>query len=96
MTRSELVAALAQRFPQLTLQDADIAVKEILDAVSQTLGNGDRVEIRGFGSFNLAYRPPRIARNPKSGEKVSVAGKWIPHFRPGKEMREAVMEAGAQ
>lgn len=91
MTRSELVAALAQRFPQLTVQDADIAVKEILGAVSATLVNGDRIEIRGFGSFGLTYRPPRVARNPKTGEKVSVPGKWSPHFKAGKEMRETVM-----
>ncbi|WP_428827699.1 integration host factor subunit beta [Azonexus sp. IMCC34842] len=90
MTRSDLVAALAQRFPQLTLQDTDIAVKEILSALASTLTNGDRVEIRGFGSFSLAYRPPRIGRNPKSGETVSVPGKWTPHFKPGKEMRERV------
>jgi integration host factor subunit beta len=96
MTRSELVAALAQRFPQLTLQDADIAVKEILAALASTLTHGDRVEIRGFGSFSLAYRAPRVGRNPKSGEKVSVSGKWTPHFKPGKEMREAVMESGAR
>lgn len=96
MTRSELVAVLARRFPQLTIQDADIAVKEILGAVCQTLVDGNRVEIRGFGSFQLAYRPPRTARNPKSGEKVSVQGKWAPHFRPGKEMREILMSAGAQ
>lgn len=96
MTRSELVASLARRFPQLTTQDADIAVKEILGAVAQTLVKGDRVEVRGFGSFDLIYRPPRVGRNPKSGEKVSIPGKWIPHFRPGKEMRETIMEAGAR
>lgn len=90
MTRSELVATLARRFPQLTVQDADVAVKEILGAVSDTLVNGDRVEIRGFGSFSLNYRSPRIGRNPKSGEKVSVPGKWSPHFKAGKELRELV------
>jgi integration host factor subunit beta len=94
MTRAELVARLAHRFPQLTLQDADIAVKEILGAVSRTLVNGDRIEIRGFGSFSLNYRPPRIGRNPKTGEKVSVPGQSVPHFKAGKEMREAVMDAG--
>ena len=96
MTRSDLVATLAQRFPQLTTQDADIAVKEILSALASTLTNGDRVEIRGFGSFSLAYRPPRIGRNPRSGETVSVPGKRTPHFKPGKELREALMVAGSR
>lgn len=90
MTRSELVSTLAQRFPQLSIQDADISVKEIISAVTETLANGDRVEIRGFGSFSLNYRPPRIGRNPKTGEKVSVPGKWSPHFKAGKELRELV------
>lgn len=96
MTRSELVTALAQRFPQLVAQDADIAVKEILAALANAMIGGGRVEIRGFGSFGLTYRAPRMGRNPKNGEKVSVSGKWTPHFKPGKEMREAVMEAGAR
>jgi len=90
MTRSELVAALAKRFPQLTAQDADVSVKEILEAVSTTLAQGNRIEIRGFGSFCLNYRPPRMGRNPKSGETVSVPGKWSPHFKAGKELRELV------
>lgn len=92
MTRSELVAALARRFPQLSAQDADIAVREILDSLSDTLVNGNRVEIRGFASFSLNYRPPRIGRDPKTGEKVNVSGKYAPHFKAGKEMRELVSE----
>lgn len=91
MTRSELVTALAQRFPQLTAQDANIAVKEILAALANAMISGGRVEIRGFGSFSLNYRPPRIGRNPKTGEKISVPGQYVPHFKAGKEMREAVM-----
>lgn len=90
MTRSELVSILAQRFPQLSVQDADISVMEVINAVSETLANGGRVEIRGFGSFSLNYRPPRIGRNPKTGEKVNVPGKWSPHFKAGKELREMV------
>jgi integration host factor subunit beta len=75
MTKSELIARLAERFPQLVAKDADFAVKMILDAMSEALVRGDRIEIRGFGSFALNYRPPRVGRNPKSGEKVSVPAK---------------------
>ena len=90
MTKSELIAQLAERFPQLVAKDADYAVKMILDAMSEALVRGDRIEIRGFGSFALNYRPPRIGRNPKSGDKVSVPAKWVPHFKAGKELRERV------
>lgn len=90
MTRSEWIQALAQRFPQLTLKDAEVSVREILDALSAVLLSGGRVEIRGFGSFGLNYRPPRKARNPKIGTPVEVPGKWTPHFKPGKELRERV------
>lgn len=90
MTKSELIARLADRFPQLIAKDADFAVKMILDAMAEALVNGDRIEIRGFGSFALNYRPPRVGRNPKSGEKVSVPEKWVPHFKAGKELRERV------
>ena len=88
MTRSDLIAALAFRFRHLVEKDAEISVKVILDAISQSLANGDRVEIRGFGSFDLNYRPPRTGRNPKSGEKVEVPAKYVPHFKAGKELRE--------
>lgn len=91
MTRSELVTALAYRFPKLMKADADMAVAEILGAIGQTLARGHRIEIRGFGSFSLNYRPPRTGRNPKTGEKVSVPAKWTPHFKAGKELRELVM-----
>lgn len=90
MTRSELVALLARRLPQLTSIDTDVSVKAILGAVSGALANGDRVEIRGFGSFALNYRPARTARNPKIGENVSVPGRYAPHFRAAKELRERV------
>ena len=93
MTRSELIAALASRFPSLTSKDAEIAIKEILDAIGHALTHGDRVEIRGFGSFGLNYRPPRTGRNPKSGEAVRVPGKYVPHFKAGKEMRERVEQS---
>ena len=90
MTKSELIVRLAERFPQLVAKDADFAVKMILDALTSSLVKGDRIEIRGFGSFALNYRPPRIGRNPKSGDKVQVPEKYVPHFKAGKELRERV------
>jgi integration host factor subunit beta len=90
MTKSELIARLAERFPQLVAKDADFAVKVILDAMTLALSRGDRIEIRGFGSFALNYRPPRVGRNPKSGDTVHVPAKYVPHFKAGKELRERV------
>ena len=90
MTRSELIALLAERFPKLPLRDTDFAVKTILDSMSRSLADAQRIEIRGFGSFSLTRRPPRVGRNPKSGEQVMVPEKWGPHFKPGKELRERV------
>ena len=95
MTKSDLIELLAKRFPQLVPKDADLSVKVILDALSQTLAQCDRAEIRGFGSFSLTYRPPRIARNPKSGAKVQVPAKYVPHFKAGKELRERVNHSEA-
>ena len=90
MTRSDLVELLAERFGQLTHKDADAAVKTILDAMADALVRGHRIEIRGFGSFAINHRPPRIGRNPRSGESVQVPSKRVPHFKPGKALREAV------
>lgn len=90
MTKSELIAALAASYPQLVVNDADIAVKTIIDAMIQSLADGHRIEIRGFGSFALSQRSPRIGRNPKTGEKVMVPGKQVPHFKVGKALRESV------
>lgn len=90
MTRSDLILKLAERYPQLLGKDAELAVKVILDSMASTLSTGDRIEIRGFGSFVLNYRPPRMGRNPKSGEKVQVPAKYVPHFKAGKELRERV------
>lgn len=90
MTKSELIAALAASYPQLVVNDADIAVKTIIDAMIQSLADGHRIEIRGFGSFALSQRAPRIGRNPKTGEKVMVPGKQVPHFKAGKALRESV------
>ncbi|MEQ4619138.1 MAG: integration host factor subunit beta [Corticimicrobacter sp.] len=93
MTRSELIAILADRFPQLAARDSDYAVKTILDSMLSALASGQRVEIRGFGSFSLSRRAPRVGRNPKSGEQVLVPEKWVPHFKAGKELRERVDQA---
>ncbi len=93
MTKSELIEILASRHNQLAPKDAELAVKTMLDAMSSTLSQGDRIEIRGFGSFGLNFRPPRTGRNPKTGEKVLVPKKYVPHFKAGKELRERVDEA---
>ena len=90
MTKSELIDRLAAQFPQLVAKDAELAVKMILDAMAESLAKGERIEIRGFGSFGLNYRPPRTGRNPKSGERVQVPEKHVPHFKAGKELRERV------
>ena len=90
MTRSDLVEELAARFGQLTHKDAEFAVKTILDAVGEALVKGHRSEIRDFGSFSVNHRPPRIGRNPRSGEVVAIPEKRVPHFKPGKALREAV------
>jgi len=90
VTKSELIAALAARYPQLAARDTDFAVKTVLDAMTQALAAGQRIEIRGFGSFSLSQRSPRVGRNPKSGEQVLVPGKQVPHFKAGKELRERV------
>ena len=90
MTKSDLITRLAARHPQLVAKDADLAVKTILDAMTLSLSQGQRIEIRGFGSFGLNYRPPRVGRNPKSGDKVQVPEKPVPHFKAGKELRDRV------
>ena len=90
MTRSDLVEELAARFSQLTHRDAELAVKTVLDAMSEALVRGHRIEIRGFGSFSINRRPPRVGRNPRSGETVMIPEKRVPHFKPGKALREAV------
>lgn len=90
MTRSELVEELAARFSQLTHRDAEFSVKAILDAMHDALVRGHRIEIRGFGSFSISRRPPRMGRNPRSGESVAVSEKRVSHFKPGKALREAV------
>ncbi|HKK14070.1 MAG TPA: integration host factor subunit beta [Gammaproteobacteria bacterium] len=92
MTKSELIEVLASKNSHLNYKDVELAVKSLLEQMSQALATGQRIEIRGFGSFSLHYRPPRIGRNPKTGESVSLAAKYVPHFKPGKELRERVNE----
>jgi integration host factor subunit beta len=90
VTKSELIARLAGRYPQLVAKDAEFAVNSILDAMTMSLVKGRRIEVRGFGSFEINHRPPRTGRNPKTGAKVSVPEKYVPHFKPGRELRERV------
>lgn len=90
MTRSDLVEELAARFGQITQRDAEFAVKAILEAMNDALARGHRIEIRGFGSFSVNYRPPRMGRNPRSGESVAIPEKKVPHFKPGKALRLTV------
>ncbi len=90
MTKSELIEILAKKQPQLAYKDVELAVKTMIEHMGTNLANGERIEIRGFGSFSLHYRPPRTGRNPKTGDSVSLGAKYVPHFKPGKEMRERV------
>lgn len=90
MTKSELIEKLAQKQNHLPYKDVEFAVKALLEQIVQALAGGDRVEIRGFGSFSLHYRPPRMGRNPKTGTAVPLSGKYVPHFKPGKDLRERV------
>lgn len=90
MTKSELIELIAARQTQLSAKDVELAVKTVLEHMSGTLANGERIEIRGFGSFSLHFREPRRGRNPKTGDTVELTGKYVPHFKPGKELRERV------
>ncbi|MDT8408640.1 MAG: integration host factor subunit beta [Wenzhouxiangellaceae bacterium] len=90
MTKSELIEKLAAEQDHLSQTDVDLAVRSMLEQMSTALAGGERIEIRGFGSFSLHFRPPRIGRNPKTGESVALPGKYVPHFKPGKELRGRV------
>lgn len=96
MTKSELIELLARRQSHLKSDDVDLAVKTLLDLMGGALAAAERIEIRGFGSFSLHYRPPRLGRNPKTGEAVALPGKHVPHFKPGKELRERVSDVVPQ
>jgi integration host factor subunit beta len=90
MTKSELIEKLGDKLSHLSARDVEQSIKEILELMAQSLSKGERIEIRGFGSFSLHYRAPRVGRNPKTGESVELSGKYVPHFKPGKELRERV------
>ena len=90
MTKSELIEKMARKQSHLKDKDVELSVKSLLEQMSRSLAMGERIEIRGFGSFSLHYRPPRIGRNPKTGDSVSLPGKYVPHFKPGKELRERI------
>lgn len=96
MTKSELIEQIAMRKPELSVKEVETAVRLILDDITDTLADGSRVEIRGFGSFSLHYREPRTGRNPKTGDPVELDGKYVPHFKPGKELREQVDDSRAE
>ncbi|RUO21725.1 integration host factor subunit beta [Aliidiomarina haloalkalitolerans] len=93
MTKSELIEKLINKQPELQPKDVERGVREILEVMVHSLAAGDRIEIRGFGSFSLHFRKPRVGRNPKTGEQVELGGKYVPHFKPGKALRERVNEA---
>ncbi len=93
MTKSELIERIAEHQEQLSVKDIELSVKMILEYMSQVLSSGERIEIRGFGSFSLHFREPRTGRNPKTGETVYLSGKYVPHFKPGKELRDRVNES---
>ena len=93
MTKSELIELIAAKQSQLSLKDVELAVKAVIEQMAETLAAGERIEIRGFGSFSLHFRPPRQGRNPKTGEAVALSGKYVPHFKPGKDLRERVNES---
>lgn len=90
MTKSELIEKIAKKQPHLPYKDVELSVKTLIEQMAQKLATGNRIEIRGFGSFSLHFRPPRIGRNPKTGDAVALSGKYVPHFKPGKELRERV------
>jgi len=90
VTKSELIENLCDKVPHIQAKDLESSVKELLEQMAQTLQRGDRIEIRGFGSFSLHYRAPRLGRNPKTGDTVELTGKHVPHFKAGKELRDRV------
>ncbi|MCK9535090.1 MAG: integration host factor subunit beta [Pseudomonas sp.] len=90
MNKSELIERIVDRQEQLSVRDVELAVKTMLEHMTQVLSSGERIEVRGFGSFSVNYRAPRVGRNPKTGDTVELPGKYVPHFKPGKELRDRV------
>ncbi|HET7396486.1 MAG TPA: integration host factor subunit beta [Gammaproteobacteria bacterium] len=93
MTKSELIEIIARKQSHLASKDIELAVKTVLEQMSNALSSGRRIEIRGFGSFSLHFRPPRMGRNPKTGDSVALPGKYVPHFKPGKDLRDRVNDS---
>ncbi|MDF1629691.1 MAG: integration host factor subunit beta [Alcanivoracaceae bacterium] len=93
LTKSELIERISARQAQLSPRDVELAVKTMIEEMANALAEGGRIEIRGFGSFSLHFRAPRVGRNPKTGASVELQGKYVPHFKPGKELRERVNQA---
>lgn len=93
MVKSELIARIASKQSQLSLKDIELSINHLVECMSDSLGSGRRIEIRGFGSFSLHHRPPRKAHNPKTGARVFTAAKYTPHFKPGKDLRDRVNES---
>ncbi|MDH3219833.1 MAG: integration host factor subunit beta [Gammaproteobacteria bacterium] len=90
MTRSDLIKILSKKQEHLAQRDIELAIRSLINVMSSCLSSGQRIEIRGFGSFNLHYHPPRSGRNPRTGESVNIRGKYAPHFKPGKELRKRI------
>ena len=90
ITRSGLVKILTEKQEHLAQKDIELAVRSLIDRMSSSLSSGERIEIRGFGSFDLRYQPPRTGRNPRTGEPVYIKGKYVPHFKPGKDLRKKI------
>ena len=93
MTKSDLIQILCERYEQIPARNVELAVKGMVDHMSEVLSAGQRIEIRGFGSFSIRYRAPRLGRNPKTGTKVQLGSRFVPHFKPGKDLRDKVNEA---
>jgi integration host factor subunit beta len=93
MVKSELIARIASKFQQLPENDVELGINQILECMSDALVKGDRIEVRGFGSFSLHHHPSRNAHNPRTGEKVVTMPKYAPHFKPGKQMRDRINES---
>lgn len=93
MTKSDIIELLSDKYVHLADRHVELAIKGLLDYMAETLSNGGRIEVRGFGSFSLRFRAPRIGRNPKTGVRVTLDSKYVPHFKPGKELREMVNDS---
>jgi integration host factor subunit beta len=92
INKKDLIEIIAREQNQLPYKDIELSVKTIIDSMTQSLKKGERIEIRGFGSFSLRYRKPRVGRNPKSGQSVSIDERYVPHFKPGKNLKERVKQ----